>query len=262
MRSINSNSPNFSINCPKEIYRLLKNTKELKRRSKFFDPDCASEVAIATTADANSSVDEDLQPFMLPSSDMVGSDDGERPKSSVAGLSGGDDDDEAADDDGSDVSDAADDGSDVAFIVLNSDRMGSECVPAGNRELWVPVACLVAGCRFGSWNYGSPSGQLGLSGSLSLVTGASIVVFVEVFRGFKRGMLVWVSPPLSSVLVTGIIFRILPKWSHLAISACLCLWHGLKVRFGYLMGRDLKPNTPRIINGGRMKDYLVGDKPL
>ena len=30
MRSINSNSPNFSINCPKEIYRLLKNTKELK----------------------------------------------------------------------------------------------------------------------------------------------------------------------------------------------------------------------------------------
>ena len=49
------------------------------------DPDRASEVAKATTADANSSVDADLQPFMLPSSDLLRSDDGERPKSSISG---------------------------------------------------------------------------------------------------------------------------------------------------------------------------------
>ena len=48
------------------------------------DPDRALEVAKATTADANSLVDADLQPFMLPNSDLVRSDDGERPKSSIS----------------------------------------------------------------------------------------------------------------------------------------------------------------------------------
>ena len=70
---------------------------------------------------------------MLPSSDLVRSDDGERPKKSVPDLGDGDDDD-AADDDGPNVADVADDSYDFTDTGLKSDLGGSECTGCADED--------------------------------------------------------------------------------------------------------------------------------